>query len=158
MCCWKNNELGHWILGDGLADPAWPWIYKYSLRVCRYKNICTKWRWATRSCSPVSPRYNIPIFMCCYMVMRIRICMQIAHHSSIHCSCNAPYNTTGNLHYFSCNNIISSIMTVIKYMSAWVIAYGYLWIKSITGKINKSIVFGYILPLHMHILAACVAH
>ena len=44
---------------------------------------------------------------------------------------------------------------VIKYTSAWIIA---LWIfmdkvNNWENNINKSIVFGYILALHMHILA-----
>ena len=41
------------------ASGPWPWIYKYSLWVCCYKNLCSKWRWAARSCSPVTPSYNI---------------------------------------------------------------------------------------------------
>jgi len=75
-------------------------------------------------------------------------------------SSNAPCNTPGNLHYFSCNNtIIIDHDFVIKYTSAWIIA---LWIfmdkvsnrvSNWEKNINKCIVFGYILALHMHILA-----
>jgi len=54
---YKNNELGHWIHGDGLVDPG------HGYTNIHYEFVVIRTYVANEggqlSCSPVTPSYNI---------------------------------------------------------------------------------------------------
>ena len=60
--CYRSNELGHWIHGVGIVEPDHGYTnIHYEFVVIRTYVSCTKLRWTTRSCSPVSTGYNIHV-------------------------------------------------------------------------------------------------